>query len=535
VAGTWHQAAAEIVRRIVLGLFAALLLVASLAPGADAHAVLLSVTPADGSVLTAQPAMVVLRFNEAVTPGAVTVIDAQGRTRGDARVKATGDTINIALPAGLPQGSQVVSYRVISGDGHPVAGSMVFSIGVPSATVAPVERDLWRDGLIWLARVGLYIGLFAGIGGAFFLRWIAQVMSAQSSVLVALVIGLAAAVASLGLLGLDLLGLPPSALVTAAPWQVASSTGFALSLLIAGSGMIVSIVALQIRNDLLARALAAVALAGPGLSLTVSGHAATASPELLARAAIFIHGSAIAYWLGALLPLAILIGQAKGGALPALKRFSGIAVPMVVLLALSGLALAIVELETPAALVETRYGLVLLAKLVLVAVLLTLAALNRMRLTPALANAGAARPLRRSILLECATALAILAVVAFWRFTPPLRSLLPETPLGVHIHSDKAMLQVLISPGKTGQDDFVLQLMHDDGTLLDAKEAKLTLSLPGRGIADMEHQATRGPDGYWHVRKAPLPLPGRWHMRIDALVGDFDQISLEDDVDIGAP
>jgi copper transport protein len=94
---------------------------------------------------------------------------------------------------------------------------------------------------------------------------------------------------------------------------------------------------------------------------------------------------------------------------------------------------------------------------------------------------------------------------------------------------------VLISPGKTGQDDFVLQLMHDDGTLLDAKEAKLTLSLPGRGIADMEHQATRGPDGYWHVRKAPLPLPGRWHMRIDALVGDFDQISLEDDVDIGAP
>ena len=154
-------------RRIVLGLFAVLLLVAGLATGADAHAVLLSVAPADGSVLTAQPGSVELHFNEPVTAGAVMLIDANGRTRDDARVKAAGDTVSVVLPAGLPKGSQVVSYRVISQDGHPVAGSMVFSIGTPSATVAPTGRNLWRDGLIWLVRVALYVGLFAGVGGAF--------------------------------------------------------------------------------------------------------------------------------------------------------------------------------------------------------------------------------------------------------------------------------------------------------------------------------------------------------------------------------
>jgi copper transport protein len=130
---------------------------------------------------------------------------------------------------------------------------------------------------------------------------------------------------------------------------------------------------------------------------------------------------------------------------------------------------------------------------------------------------------------------AILAVVAGWRFTPPPSSLPPETPLAVHIHTEKAMFQVLITPGKSGQDDFVLQLMNGDGTLLAAKEARLTLSLPGRGVADIEHKATIGPDGYWHVRKVPLPLAGRWHMRIDALVSDFDEVSLQDDVDIGPP
>jgi copper transport protein len=520
-------------KRILASVLMASLLVAGLATSASAHAGLISITPANGSVLTVQPAAVELRFNEPVTAGAVTLIDAQGRTRDDARVNAARETISIALPAGLPQGSQVVSYRVISGDGHPVAGSIVFSIGAPSATAVPTSTDPVRDGLIWLARIGLYLGLFSGIGGAFFLRWIAPVASAQSSVRGVLVLGLVAAVASLGLLGLDLLGLPLLALLTAAPWQVAASTGFAVSVLIAAAGMIVSIVALQISNEVIARALAAVALACAGLALTASGHAATASPALLARAAIFMHGTAIAFWLGALMPLAILVGQAKGGALPVLNLFSRIAVPVVALLALSGLALAIVELEAPSALVETGYGFVLLVKLVLVTGLLSLATVNRTRLVPALAaDAGASRPLRRSILLECATALAILGVVALWRFTPPPRSILPETPLAVHIHSDKAMFQVLISPGKTGQDDFVLQLMNGDGSSFHAKEARLTLSLPGRGVADMEHQAALGPDDYWHVRKVPLPLPGRWHMRIDALVSDFDQISLEDDVDI---
>ena len=68
------------------------------------------------------------------------------------------------------------------------------------------------------------------------------------------------------------------------------------------------------------------------------------------------------------------------------------------------------------------------------------------------------------------------------------------------------MFQVLISPGKVGSDDFVLQLMTGDAALLPAKEATLTLSLPERGIEPMERRATLGADGYWHVRGVPLPL-----------------------------
>ena len=100
---------------------------------------------------------------------------------------------------------------------------------------------------------------------------------------------------------------------------------------------------------------------------------------------------------------------------------------------------------------------------------------------------------------------------------------------------DDAMFQVLVSPGTVGADSFVLQLMNGDASPLAAKEATLTLSLPERGIEPMERAATLGPDGYWHVRGVLLPYPGRWHVRIDALVTDFQKITLEDDIDVPAP
>jgi copper transport protein len=103
-----------------------------------------------------------------------------------------------------------------------------------------------------------------------------------------------------------------------------------------------------------------------------------------------------------------------------------------------------------------------------------------------------------------------------------------QTPLVLHIHSERAMFQVLISPGSVGTENFVLQLMSGDGSQLPVKEAALTLSLPERGIEPVERKATLGADGYWHVADVPLPYPGRWHVRIDAVTA-FQKITLEDE------
>ena len=96
----------------------------------------------------------------------------------------------------------------------------------------------------------------------------------------------------------------------------------------------------------------------------------------------------------------------------------------------------------------------------------------------------------------------------------------PAAQLAIHIHSERAMFQVLISPGTVGIDGFVLQLMSGDGKKLPVKEATLYLSLPERGIEPLKRKAKLGSDGYWHVR-------------IDARA-DFQQITLEDDFDVPA-
>ena len=511
----------------------ALLAALCVATAALGHATLVSAEPAEGSVAAQPPKMVHLRFNEGVTPAAISLIDAAGKTR-DVTTRAADQSVFVTLPDDLPQGTQVLSYRVVSQDGHPVAGSLMFSIGVvtggakaPNSVVVPV--------LIWLFRFGVYLGLFAGVGGVFFASWIGWGPSGAGVIIGALRIGLVSAVASLGLQGLDLLNLPLQGLFSFAPWKSAFGTSLAPSLLIAIASMLVARLGWQAPSMAISWRLTAAAMAGAGLSLAISGHAATASPQWLTGPAVFIHGVAVAFWVGALAPLLALSRKRTGEVLPVLLRFSRIAVPVVGALALTGFGLAIVQLESFGALIGTRYGIILLVKLILVAILLGLAALNRYLVTPAIkADPSNVRTLKGVVFYECIAVVLILAVVAGWRFTPPPRSLAAaaQAPLAIHIHTEAAMFQVLISPGKVGSDDFVLQLMAGDASPLVAKEATLTLSLPERGIEPIERRATLGPDGYWHLRGVPLPLPGRWHLKIDALVTDFEKITLEDDVEV---
>jgi len=284
--------------RLVAGLVT-LLSVLGFASGAFGHASLISTEPGDGSMMSQAPNTVRLRFNEPVTPASIKLIDGTGRARDDVSVSAHDNVVEISLPDNL-HGTQLVSYRVVSADGHPVGGSLVFSVGMPVNEITPPsDRAPALDVLIWLARIGVYIGLFAGVGGTFFAVWIARA-NCPRVIVPALAIGFVSAVSACGLQGLDLLGLAPADIVTSAPWKAAAATSLLPSLLIAVAAMTLAMMALRDISGRSARALSATAILGVGAALAASGHASTAQPQWLTRPTVFVHGVGVAFWIGAL-------------------------------------------------------------------------------------------------------------------------------------------------------------------------------------------------------------------------------------------
>ncbi|MBZ9764866.1 CopD family protein [Mesorhizobium sp. CA8] len=507
-------------------------------PGrALAHAALVATDPADGAVLTQGPGQFSLTFSEPVSPLVLTLVRPDGSQLALTSFRLKDQTVEIDNPETLKSGTHVLSWRVVSVDGHPVGGSALFSIGAPSAAPVAGEAVDWTlRAMVWVARLFLYAGLFLGVGGAFALAWLAEDRRCgQRFVAAALLFGLASAPLSLGLQGLDGLGAPLAQFAAPTVWRTALETSFVWTVVIGLIALGLALVSLAGPSGL-RKLSASAALLAVGAALAVSGHASAAEPQWLTRPLVFLHGTAIAFWAGSLAPLGLALRQQPAEAKVFLRRFSRAILPVVAVLAASGIVLAIIQVQQPAALIHTAYGRLLLLKLTLLLFLFTLAAINRWTLT-APAQAGdteVQRRMVRSIGIEMLIVLAIFGVADGWRFTPPPRALAiaAAQPVSIHVHALKAMADLSITPGHAGEVAASIMIMTGDFGPLDAKAVTLVLSKPDSGIEPIKRPARKPGDGTWRIDNLAIPLPGRWNARLDILVSDFEMVKIEAPIDI---
>ena len=530
-----------------------------------AHAQLISSSPADGAVVASAPAAVTLTFNEPVSPITIKLARPDGSVSLLETFKSDGSAITITPRPALPNGSYALSYRVISEDGHPIGGTLGFSIGAPSAGGAAMAADATPRAsrlLILTQRVVLYLGLFLGIGGVFALNWFGRNGRDGVAIIRAFLgLGLVAALTGIGLQGLDMLAVSPGALAGAAPWRQGLTATYAVTLGLAALAMLTALVSLSMRGRR-AAATSLLALIMTGLAVAASGHASAAEPQWLMRSAVFAHAVCVAVWIGALLPLTLALKRGGEAGARMLARFSRGILPFVALLLASGIVLAVVQVRKVEALVTTQYGTLLSIKIVLLVALFAAAAVNRAFLTkPALDGAKAplwpaghlphkggddvwnpparsatvGKALRISILLEVLLVIAILITVANWRFTPPPRALqlAARQAVATELMSDKAMVEVRIFPAATGPVTVtVAPMAHGSGDLT-VKELSVILSNPAAGIEPIRKKAQLNEDGDYVVEGLRLPLPGRWHIRAEILISDFEMTAPEGDVTIG--
>ncbi|MBP2295895.1 copper resistance CopC/CopD family protein [Azospirillum rugosum] len=538
------------------GCFAALLLMLAVtpavvimaAPAAWAHAVLVEAVPPDGAGLDRPPAEVSLRFNEPVSPVSVRVLGPGGAELALPSPPAVGagagdGTLRIALPAGLAAGTHVVSFRVVSADGHPVAGSILFGIGAaPDRGIVQAEEGRQATLLVAAAARWLHYGsLLAAVGGGLFLALVLDGWSPVGRRLkpgLCLGVGIAAlaAVLNVGLAGAVLEGAPLSGLIGASVWKtgVASSTGASAALALLGLVAAALGLALEERGRAGAVLLLAGA-AGAALALTATGHAPTAEPRWLSAPLVALHTLGVAFWIGSFWPLAVVLRtEPAAEAARIVRRFSGLAMAAVAVLVLAGAVLSVLQLAEPRAIVDTPYGQIWLGKMVCVLVMLVLAAVNRLRLTPDLApgleaaGPAAAARLRGSLFTEMVAAALVLLFTAGLGTTPPPRTRgevaeAESTGFSTVVTVKGRPALITVTPARPGPNRLAVQIEQADGTPLDAQEVSAELALPSAGIEPISRVLGKAGPGIYAADGVELPLAGEWAVRVDALVSDFEK------------
>jgi copper transport protein len=160
-----------------------------------------------------------------------------------------------------------------------------------------------------------------------------------------------------------------------------------------------------------------------------------------------------------------------------------------------------------------------------------LAAANRYRFVPRFHAEGAtaARPLRVSIGTELAIAVAILALVALWRFTPPPRSLAAADTIAIHLHGAKAMAQIGIGRDDAGRGTAHALVLDGAFQPLAVKEVTLVLANPAAGLEPMRRAGVpSGVDDNWRFDDVRIPVAGRWNVTVEILIDDFEKVTVSD-------
>ncbi len=538
---------------VVAGLVAllhALILLVGASP-ASAHASLISTDPAEGEVLAETPDVVTFTFDERVSLSdqSIRVFDAQGEP---VAAEATSkDTVVAAdLPDELADGTYVVTYRVVSADGHPIAGSLTFSIGAPSETVVPPDFDAdpprsMRVALGIVQAVG-YLGLLLAVGLVVFQCWLlggARVSTAARDVLTRVHWGAT--------------GLAVLAWAAVVPLDGAYQQGFgvggalgadAIDLSLVGDNLVVlGVITVGLVLGLLASRARDFATLGAGLAITapsVIGHTRAYEPVTLLIATDMLHLAAGAVWLGGLVGLALTLPSLAGrtrDAAEVLARFSGVAAGVLGLLVVSGALLGWRIIGSWSGLFGTTYGRLLIVKVGIVGLVACVAWWNRSRLLPRARDAvghdelrRAADGVRRAVRVEALLIVAVLGVTGFLtnqspRDEPSAAATAPNrvesTPIG-----DYKVL-ITLDPGARGPNTLALQIQDQAGEPLDLFAAP-DVSVSNESV-DLGSLVLSPVGAGTYTAPVVFPASGAWEAQVSLRESEFDNpVSIVDlDVD----
>jgi copper transport protein len=386
-------------RSVAFVVFGSLVMLLAARSVAHAHASLVSSEPAANAHLSVSPARVRLVFSEETEPtlARLSLVADDGSVT---QLVVSGDPHDVhaivAPVASLASGSYRLVWRVVSADGHPVEGSILFWIGNSAAQPPPVSPAALNTPSTWGPTVvgapivpavlrGLGLGSLMALAGLLFclsLPRSANDPAQRRPAQIATCLSIAAAMLLALHLGAWIMNATPDHRLGSDSTSALLASRIGTVELWRTGLAILALWALTIaRRQRVALLFAVAALMVSG----ATGHSAAIDPiwTAPARALHLLAGGA---WLGALIYLIAYDRDAIDTFLRDALRVSTIALVAAIVVVLSGVLQALLFLSSPRDLFTSPYGAVLLAKIAGFLILIAFGAHHRYRVLPRLAH-----------------------------------------------------------------------------------------------------------------------------------------------------
>lgn len=544
----FRQRAARLVRAAVVAFIVCLVVLGSGSRTAFAHRDLESTEPSSGAVVAETPERLIFRFTGAVdpVPGGIRVVDGNGieiDIGAPGRIDGSTSTLAVNLPP-LANGTFVVAWRAVSADSHPIAGAFTFSVGTSSETLPGLVDDLLAQdqqlggasemlaGGRWASYTG--IALVAGVVACGVLLGSPLTPQRRRVLIVA---GSAAAVTG------TVVMIAAQAAITVNRWSGISEIDAWSAALESSAGRwwlirIGAVIVIALAGILGAKRLTASRATSAAFAVgcvamfaivAAGGHSISGRAVPLGFAATVGHLAAMSVWIGGLVTIAL---TKRGGRIAVARRFSPYAFAAVVTLAGTGLINAWRQIGMVNGLTDTSYGRWLLAKMAILAVVISIAGVTRWVLTQPAADDSAAPdrasnatslPVGRLVLAETLGIAVVLIATAFLVNSPPARAV-TIGPASVSVVNGERIAQVTVDPARTGGTTMHVYITGPS-VLDEPDEIVVQISQPGQGIGPLVIDTSRAGPSHVTTPQAVFPFAGTWTIEVRARYGDFDLVT----------
>lgn len=102
----------------------------------------------------------------------------------------------------------------------------------------------------------------------------------------------------------------------------------------------------------------------------------------------------------------------------------------------------------------------------------------------------------------------------------------PDDSFFTHLHTEKAMANVTVSPARVGPVELHIQLETVDELPLAAQSVSVTLRDAQTGTALRTIEAARRGDDQWQAAVS-VPTAGRWMLALAIAISDGDKVAIE--------